>query len=688
MNSIKVNNHNFTITNDKYPIITSPDMPQSFLDNINLILSNKKYITMELCHNIIEREFNKPITYDIDDTLGLFESTQVTKYKINKTELYDNYKAISKTNSLLSKIPKELLLNDKQFFQLILSEIEKVNTNLSHNHYIVCNNILELKIRLCYKTGNLACVMNEFQKKYGYNYFEFTFSLDKLFPFMPPKIQYNRPKIDIKLVHSIYAMDIWDANNWNYTIPLDQLIQLLGSSLESHFLKHIDINSDSNNLTTEPFGFIDLAILSLVKNTISCDKISIDINKITTTVEKNSCWKSGTGYGSGNNVKWDVKQYIESNNILMNTTINSIYSIIEYIETIKISDENISMLYQYIVNVFTGINILDFNKSILLYKAVIKLFKSFVNKDNDKLVIVTSDLFQEIKSILGANLLTNSDIDTCTEFIDMINGLTYKPLQIIVDESQYNQMISKEQFGHYTGNHLYGLKKDTLSAKSTLRIVSEIQSLKKNLPNSWDSSILIRVSKTNLNLIKFIITGPKDTPYHNGIFEFHACFPNDYPNKVPQVLIATTNGGKVRFNPNLYANGKVCLSLLGTWSGEQGESWNPDISTFLQVIISIQSLILVEQPYFNEPGYESSMNTKEGLEKSLKYTENIRLETIRVAMIEMIKNKIPSYENFISEYFKFKKDEIIETVKTWVEISKYNKPDMEAAAAELFELLN
>ena len=29
----------------------------------------------------------------------------------------------------------------------------------------------------------------------------------------------------------------------------------------------------------------------------------------------------------------------------------------------------------------------------------------------------------------------------------------------------------------------------------------------------------------------------------------------------------TTGGNKVRFNPNLYDSGKVCLSLLGTWSG-------------------------------------------------------------------------------------------------------------------------
>jgi hypothetical protein len=65
------------------------------------------------------------------------------------------------------------------------------------------------------------------------------------------------------------------------------------------------------------------------------------------------------------------------------------------------------------------------------------------------------------------------------------------------------------------------------------------------------------------------------------------------------VLLRTTGGGRVRFNPNLYACGKVCLSLLGTWSGAQGESWNPDASSALQVLISIQSLILVDDPYFN-----------------------------------------------------------------------------------------
>lgn len=64
-----------------------------------------------------------------------------------------------------------------------------------------------------------------------------------------------------------------------------------------------------------------------------------------------------------------------------------------------------------------------------------------------------------------------------------------------------------------------------------------------------------------------------------------------------QVLLKTTGSGRVRFNPNLYNCGKVCLSLLGTW---QGPGWDPIRSTLLQVLVSIQSLIMVDDPYFNE----------------------------------------------------------------------------------------
>lgn len=41
--------------------------------------------------------------------------------------------------------------------------------------------------------------------------------------------------------------------------------------------------------------------------------------------------------------------------------------------------------------------------------------------------------------------------------------------------------------------------------------------------------------------------------------------------------LSTTGHGKVRFNPNLYNCGKVCLSLLGTW----GDNWIANFSTIL-----------------------------------------------------------------------------------------------------------
>ena len=58
--------------------------------------------------------------------------------------------------------------------------------------------------------------------------------------------------------------------------------------------------------------------------------------------------------------------------------------------------------------------------------------------------------------------------------------------------------------------------------------------------------------------------------------------------------------GVHQFNPNLYNGGKVCLSLLGTWrGGSKTEEWT-EKSTLLQVFVSIQALIFVKYPYYNE----------------------------------------------------------------------------------------
>ena len=75
------------------------------------------------------------------------------------------------------------------------------------------------------------------------------------------------------------------------------------------------------------------------------------------------------------------------------------------------------------------------------------------------------------------------------------------------------------------------------------------------------------------------------------MFDFF--FPGKYPNSPPTVNFRTTGGGSVRFNPNLYNCGKVCLSLLGTWEGAQGEQWN-ETSTVLQVSKEPTRLLLTD----------------------------------------------------------------------------------------------
>jgi Ubiquitin-conjugating enzyme len=87
--------------------------------------------------------------------------------------------------------------------------------------------------------------------------------------------------------------------------------------------------------------------------------------------------------------------------------------------------------------------------------------------------------------------------------------------------------------------------------------------------------------------------------------------------------------GKIRFNPNLYQCGKVCLSLLGTWTGP---GWQPRKSTLLQVLVSIQGLILVPDPYFNEPGWEPSRGTPQGTTASTQYNASIRRHTLQYAI--------------------------------------------------------
>lgn len=144
--------------------------------------------------------------------------------------------------------------------------------------------------------------------------------------------------------------------------------------------------------------------------------------------------------------------------------------------------------------------------------------------------------------------------------------------------------------------------------------------------------------------------------YGGGYFEFDLWVPDDYPNSPPKMKFLTTGGGKIRFNPNLYNCGKVCLSLLNTWSTPQ---WSTSSSTISQVVISIYTMIFNEHPYTNEPAYYRALETETGRTASEKYNANIRKYTASVAISDQVKNKNSIFVDIIQKHWDTNKEKTI-----------------------------
>lgn len=143
--------------------------------------------------------------------------------------------------------------------------------------------------------------------------------------------------------------------------------------------------------------------------------------------------------------------------------------------------------------------------------------------------------------------------------------------------------------------------------------------------------ICVWCAETDLTTVFALISGTSGTPYEGGSFLFLMRAPHDYPSSPPRVKLLTTGGGRVRFNPNLYRNGKVCLSILGTWAGP---GWSP-AQSISSVLLSIQTL-MCENPYHNEPGFERRAGTNTNDVRD--YSRCIQHETIRVAALGSVED--------------------------------------------------
>lgn len=170
-----------------------------------------------------------------------------------------------------------------------------------------------------------------------------------------------------------------------------------------------------------------------------------------------------------------------------------------------------------------------------------------------------------------------------------------------------------------------------MSNQSILRITRELSEIQKGP----DLSLAVACRDIDVRHVRALIIGPPDTPYEFGFFEFIVKFARDYPTKAPAVTAITTNAGRTRFNPNIYAQGRVCLSILGTWRGERGEEWS-SAQGLESILISIQSL-MSQNPYENEPGFEDA-KTDYDKKNQEAYVAKIRHETLRISIIERLED--------------------------------------------------
>jgi ubiquitin-protein ligase len=184
--------------------------------------------------------------------------------------------------------------------------------------------------------------------------------------------------------------------------------------------------------------------------------------------------------------------------------------------------------------------------------------------------------------------------------------------------------------------------------RATKRIILDY----KELINDPVENIYYHHDENNIYKGYALIIGPNDTPYENGYYLFEFTFPENYPFSPPKVKFHTYDG-QTRFNPNLYINGYVCLSILNTW---EGEKWSACQS--IKSILNTLMITLNESPLLNEPGittqHKDFNNYNQIIEYKnleigiLKYLEKSNLPyNFHVFYPCIVDNYIKNYEKII-----------------------------------------
>uniref|UniRef100_A0A0G4HQ76 UBC core domain-containing protein n=1 Tax=Chromera velia CCMP2878 TaxID=1169474 RepID=A0A0G4HQ76_9ALVE len=96
--------------------------------------------------------------------------------------------------------------------------------------------------------------------------------------------------------------------------------------------------------------------------------------------------------------------------------------------------------------------------------------------------------------------------------------------------------------------------------------------------------------------------GPQDTMWEGGLFTAMLTFPEDFPNKPPEMKFVNE-----MWHPNIYPDGRVCISILHDPGEDQfnpqersDERWRP--------ILGVESILVSVISMLGEPNLDSPAN--------------------------------------------------------------------------------
>lgn len=715
---------NFTNYNKRFEIIFKKRNIQLNIDDGFLKVINKEYeqnyllyyenflkpsfiiSNIDLQDNKDEDEKVKSIYEEINNKIDEYDSVEqvileiydkITKYNKEKV-LLEKKKAelsykINKKNSL--EFEKELDEKKILYLNKNYDKNNKVNTgifSLRSNIEMLGDQILKI-----HNDSRFNVIIEDFPKiKVFMSDFNFIGSSDLIVEIdidmsclnllsTPPKISISSNKVlkdnIIKVISELKPFS--DIKSWSIKYSLSDTIFNIHNMIntygetEQEFSSEFDkiINDLEYLVSIKNKNISETKLLELFDKDLIKSKINDETNKTKQSKSNNAYWKKGTGYGNEKTKEWDIEEYIKSVNEKKNKILLKFNYFISYLSD-NYKDENklnsmseslINRIVNLLINYLQNEEITKEN-SIKICNLIYNNFKTFssnkIEKFNNLLKLLKNYVEEnEIDTILFNSNNEKKDLKTQIEKITSISNDTKLDEFSKIFDSYGFKMYADEFSGFYY--------KETVNINSDklTRLKKEFNILKKSIRINSEASMFFWIEKNKLEKMRFIITGPSDTPYDQGLYIFDMTLSSEFPYKPP--LVHFSNNGGMRFNPNLYNSGKVCLSLLGTWRGDKGESWNSATSTFFQILVSIQSQILIEEPFFNEPGYEKQIGKEQGKKNSKEYNDNIRQYNLDYAMNGLIENVLNSksdyaeFEYIIRNYFKYKKDRIINILNKW-----------------------